>query len=208
MMATKENHISPWQSKALESGRTPLPNAPGERPWLDETSRTKLSAVRIPLPLTYTKGCSVWFLLTTLPLTLDALKQEWSKQKKFDTMARGRQTKPLREAVPVFHGLCLITEDEFADLNCPVGHHGNHRASQVNDITAEEEPSEAANVTEVEVDDLTVQTAPVTKAKMTRIVIRKKTFIATPASKDVDSTPETSVSTPKKGKKRPLPASV
>ncbi|KFA64358.1 hypothetical protein S40285_02960 [Stachybotrys chlorohalonatus IBT 40285] len=47
-MASKENHISPWQSKALESGRAPLPNAPGERPWLDKTSRTKLSTEPVP----------------------------------------------------------------------------------------------------------------------------------------------------------------
>ena len=26
--------IQPWQQRALDNGRTPLPEAPGERPWL------------------------------------------------------------------------------------------------------------------------------------------------------------------------------
>jgi hypothetical protein len=28
------DRIKPWQRKALELGRTPLPDAPGHRPWL------------------------------------------------------------------------------------------------------------------------------------------------------------------------------
>ncbi|KAH7198754.1 uncharacterized protein B0J16DRAFT_315054 [Fusarium flagelliforme] len=30
--------IQPWQQRALDNGRTPLPEAPGERPWLRSKS--------------------------------------------------------------------------------------------------------------------------------------------------------------------------
>ena len=34
----------PWQKRALENGRTPLPESPGERPWLNLSPDTKISA--------------------------------------------------------------------------------------------------------------------------------------------------------------------
>ncbi|KAI9150193.1 hypothetical protein HJFPF1_09948 [Paramyrothecium foliicola] len=33
---------SPWQASALEAGRTPLPDAPGQRPWLITESKGKV----------------------------------------------------------------------------------------------------------------------------------------------------------------------
>lgn len=34
----------PWQKRALENGRTPLPESPGERPWLNLPPGTEISA--------------------------------------------------------------------------------------------------------------------------------------------------------------------
>jgi hypothetical protein len=34
----------PWQKRALENGRTPLPESPGERPWLNLSPDTEISA--------------------------------------------------------------------------------------------------------------------------------------------------------------------
>lgn len=34
----------PWQKRALENGRTPLPESPGERPWLNLSQDTEISA--------------------------------------------------------------------------------------------------------------------------------------------------------------------
>lgn len=34
----------PWQKRALEIGRTPLPESPGERPWLNLSQDTEISA--------------------------------------------------------------------------------------------------------------------------------------------------------------------
>ncbi|EWG46957.1 hypothetical protein FVEG_07220 [Fusarium verticillioides 7600] len=33
----------PWQKRALEKGRTPLPESPGERPWLNLSPDTEIS---------------------------------------------------------------------------------------------------------------------------------------------------------------------
>jgi len=32
--------MQPWQQKAVAKGRTPLPESPGARPWLNSESRT------------------------------------------------------------------------------------------------------------------------------------------------------------------------
>ncbi|KAF4447157.1 hypothetical protein F53441_9302 [Fusarium austroafricanum] len=32
--------LKPWQRRALQNGRTPLPESPGHRPWLNPLSRT------------------------------------------------------------------------------------------------------------------------------------------------------------------------
>lgn len=34
----------PWQKRALEIGRMPLPESPGERPWLNLSQDTEISA--------------------------------------------------------------------------------------------------------------------------------------------------------------------
>jgi hypothetical protein len=36
--STRTTRIAPWQQRALDRGRTPLPEAPGIRPWLKEPS--------------------------------------------------------------------------------------------------------------------------------------------------------------------------
>ncbi|UPK96117.1 hypothetical protein LCI18_007052 [Fusarium solani-melongenae] len=33
-MERRDNIISPWQERAMQQGRTPLPEAPGARPWV------------------------------------------------------------------------------------------------------------------------------------------------------------------------------
>ncbi|RSL56241.1 hypothetical protein CEP54_008969 [Fusarium duplospermum] len=33
-MERRDNILAPWQDKALRKGRTPLPEAPGARPWV------------------------------------------------------------------------------------------------------------------------------------------------------------------------------
>lgn len=37
-MTTRPTRITQWQQRALDNGRTPLPEAPGLRPWLREQS--------------------------------------------------------------------------------------------------------------------------------------------------------------------------
>ena len=37
----KKDRIRPWQRKALSAGRTPLPEAPGLRPWAVPGERPK-----------------------------------------------------------------------------------------------------------------------------------------------------------------------
>ncbi|KAH7178369.1 hypothetical protein DER46DRAFT_655633 [Fusarium sp. MPI-SDFR-AT-0072] len=36
--------IKPWQRKALERGRTPLPDSPGHRPWLKKDTDLDISS--------------------------------------------------------------------------------------------------------------------------------------------------------------------
>lgn len=43
----RDGRIHPWQSHALGNGRTPLPEAPGERPWLGLSSGTQRSGVSL-----------------------------------------------------------------------------------------------------------------------------------------------------------------
>ncbi|KAJ4317170.1 hypothetical protein N0V84_007474 [Fusarium piperis] len=33
-MERRNNIVTPWQGRALQNGRTPLPEGPGERPWV------------------------------------------------------------------------------------------------------------------------------------------------------------------------------
>ncbi|KAF4967661.1 hypothetical protein FSARC_4820 [Fusarium sarcochroum] len=34
-MVRATSQVTPWQCKVLQNGRTPLPDSPGHRPWLD-----------------------------------------------------------------------------------------------------------------------------------------------------------------------------
>ncbi|KAF4958867.1 hypothetical protein FGADI_2069 [Fusarium gaditjirri] len=40
----------PWQKRALENGRTPLPENPGERPWQNLSPDTEVSATPLTAP--------------------------------------------------------------------------------------------------------------------------------------------------------------
>ncbi|KAH7253855.1 uncharacterized protein BKA55DRAFT_689356 [Fusarium redolens] len=40
----------PWQRRALENGRTPLPENPGERPWLNTSSDTETATSSVTVP--------------------------------------------------------------------------------------------------------------------------------------------------------------
>ncbi|KAM0248739.1 hypothetical protein ACHAP5_003229 [Fusarium lateritium] len=41
-MSTNNLPLQPWQLRALQNGRTPLPETPGERPWLDPRASTQI----------------------------------------------------------------------------------------------------------------------------------------------------------------------
>ncbi|RGP60796.1 hypothetical protein FLONG3_10715 [Fusarium longipes] len=45
------NRLRPWQRRALHNGRTPLPEAPGQRPWLSVSSQLHGSRTDSATPL-------------------------------------------------------------------------------------------------------------------------------------------------------------